>query len=314
MKKKFIPVVSALLCTAMLTACVDTDKKISFSAYWYNDVNTSVPTTETLVYDVSFEQAAGTKSAGYDAIDYDGTYTTKLRLENNLYYYETTLDIKVTFTVDGEEKVETDKVKSSVVFKNETNGFMPVQSVKEIQTHSPINGATTETYYSYANYTVTTIYDGDDDGKCTIVNNENDAKQTKSFDIETDEYTYLDNEQLIFALRGVNPSVSATPVFLVYDAFKNAVYNIKATYGSVITGKEFNFKKKGTAVKETIDYYAVNLAIDDDMPGTAQTVWVAKTTKATNNKYRNVILRIVSPLYYSMGTLVYELADADFAD
>ena len=50
------------------------------------------------------------------------------------------------------------------------------------------------------------------------------------------------------------------------------------------------------------------------MPGTSQTVWVAKTTDAQKNSHRNAILRIETPLYYSMGSLVYELKDATFAE
>lgn len=315
MKKKIIPIISAILCATTLAACTDTDKKVSFSAYWYKNANLPVLTTETLVYDVSFNEAAGTQSAGYDSIDYDGTYTTKLYLKNDVYYYDTTLDVKVTFVVDGVTKEETDKVVSHVEFTRETDGFSPIKSVKTIENHSPINGATAETYCSYAAYSVTTVYDSDGKGgKCTIVNSDNDASQTKSFDIDTEEYTYLDNEQLVFALRGINPSVSASPVFLVYDTFKNANYNINATFGSVVTGKDFKFTKNGAEFNDSIDYYAVKLAIDADMPGTAQTVWVAKTTDAQKNSHRNAILRIETPLYYSMGTLVYELKDATFAE
>ena len=315
MKKKIIPVISAILCATTLVACTDVDKKVSFSAYWYKNANLPALTTETLVYDVNFLEAAGTQSAGYDSIDYDGTYTTKLQLKNDVYYYDTTLDVKVTFVVDGTPKEETDKVVSHVEFTRETDGFTPIQSVKTIENHSPINGATTEKYCSYAAYSITTVYDANGKGgKCTIVNNDNDASQTKSFDIDTEEFTYLDNEQLLFALRGVNPSVSASPVFLVYDAFKNANYNINATFGSVVTGKNFKFNKNGTEFNGSIDYYAVNLAIDADMPGTSQTVWVAKTTDAQKNSHRNAILRIETPLYYSMGSLVYELKDATFAE
>lgn len=319
MKKKIIPIISAILCATTLTACTDTDKKVSFSAYWYKNSNLPVLTTETLVYDVSFEEAAGTQSAGYDSIDYDGTYTTTLKRvqgENEIvYHYDTTLDVKVTFVVDGATKEETDKIVSHVEFTGETDGFSPIKSTKTIENHSPINGATTERYCEYAAYTVTTVYDNDGKGgKCTIVNNDNEASQTKSFEIETDEYTYLDNEQLVFALRGVNPSVSSSPVFLVYDAFKNSVYNIKATYGSVVTGKDFQFNKNGAAFNDSVDYYAVSLAIDSDMPGTSQTVWVAKTTDAQKNSHRNAILRIETPLYYSMGTMIYQLTDATFAE
>lgn len=317
MKKKIIPILSAILCATTLVACSDTDKKVSFSGYWYKDINV-LPTkqqTETLVYDVSFTEAAGTQSAGYDSIDYDGTYTTTLKRVSEGYQYTTLLDVTVSFVIDGEVMTETDKVSSTVTFTTETDGFRPIASEKTLVNHAPINNATKETYCTASNYTITTVYDNDGEGgKCTIVNNENEADQTKSFEIDADEYTYLDNEQLLFALRGVNPSVSASPSFLVYDAFKDSVYNINAAYGSAVTGKSFTFNKNGAAHTGTVDYYAVSLSIDAEMPGTSQTIWVAKTTNAQSNTYRNVILRMENPLYYSMGTLVYELTDATFAE
>lgn len=63
-----------------------------------------------------------------------------------------------------------------------------------------------------------------------------------------------------------------------------------------------------------VSYVPYSLAINDTAPGATQKVWVAETTKAENNEYRNVILKMETPLSFNLGTLVYELSSVDFLD
>ena len=70
---------------------------------------------------------------------------------------------------------------------------------------------------------------------------------------------------------------------------------------------EFSYKLKGQSAKATIAYRPVNISIDDSNPGATQTAWIASTTNAQNNTHRNVMLKLITPLSYSLGNLVYEL-------
>ena len=60
MKKKSLASVTALLLTAgILCACTESNYKVTFKDYWFADANVPTASTETLVYDVSFEKSKG---------------------------------------------------------------------------------------------------------------------------------------------------------------------------------------------------------------------------------------------------------------
>ena len=82
----------------------------------------------------------------------------------------------------------------------------------------------------------------------------------------------------------------------------------KTEFSFMIAGKE------EAAAKHDVSYVPYSLAINDTAPGATQKVWVAETTKAENNEYRNVILKMETPLSFNLGTLVYELSSVDFLD
>ena len=135
---------------------------------------------------------------------------------------------------------------------------------------------------------------------------------TSNFSIDTKKYTYLDNEQLLFALRGLDPSSTSAPKFLVYNAFADVVQTIKVSFSSE-TGEDFEIVKNGTTVKDTIPYYSADVSIDSKNPGATQTAWLAKAIDPSVNTYRNVVLRLEAPLSYNLGTLVYKLKSANFS-
>ena len=80
------------------------------------------------------------------------------------------------------------------------------------------------------------------------------------------------------------------------------------------TGGEFSYLLNGEEVKTTITYRPISLTIDDRNPGGTQTAWIAKTSNASNNTYRNMMLKLSVPLSYSLGNLVYTLSAVDRAN
>lgn len=316
-RKTLLSCAAVALSAAMLTACVNTDKHVSFSHYWYQDADIATASAETLTYEVSFKQGSGL-SQNY-TVDYAGTYTTTLSksAETGNMRYETNLVVDVTYTLNGESKTLQDTVVSWVEFAAD-KALTPIASHKEIVNHSPSNStaSTFEECYTEYNYTVDTTYASDGTGgSVTIVNALTEGSSTPTFELE-DDLTALDNEQLLLALRGVNPSSYGSPSFYVYAPFTSAVQTVKASFGSKEEGAEFSFKKDGEEEKKSrvVAYYPVTLEIDSSHPGQSQTVWIAATNDSKANTYRNAILRMETPISYNLGTLVYDLVAADFSE
>ena len=309
--KKILSAIALTLCAATLTACAGTSEKVTFKEYWLEDANVTPATVlETLEYDVTFKKSAGLNESY--TVDYkNGVYTTKLTLNEGVYRYETSLNIDVTYTVGEKSVTKNDSILSWVEFKK-TAKLQPIKSHKEIACHSPANGGSTiETCFVASDYTVETTYNENGlGGKSVIVDNATKASQESTFTVE-DKYTCLDNEQLLFALRGLTQS-TITASLSVYAPFSGVVQSIDLTYSSLKKGTEFVFQKGESQVKQAINYYPVSMKINAQLPGATQTVWIAETTNAQSNTFRNVILQLETPLSYNLGTLIYKLKSANF--
>ena len=146
-----------------------------------------------------------------------------------------------------------------------------------------------------------------------IVNNDPESKndpQERTFTVE-DKYTYLDNEQLLFALRGISQS-TATASVSVYAPFSGVVQNVNLTYSPLQKETEFEFQKGDTQIKQVINYYPVSMKINANLSGATQTAWIAETTSTHSNTFRNVMLQLETPLSYNLGSLIYKLKSANF--
>lgn len=308
---KILSALALLLCATTLTACAGMNEKVTFKEYWFEDSNVTPSTVlETLEYDVEFKKASSIND-GY-TVDYkNGVYTTKLTLEGDVYRYETTLNIDAVFTVGSQMVTKNDSIVTWVDFKK-TAKLQPISSHKEFINHSPTNGGSTiETCYMEYDYTVDTTYDENAlGGKTKIVNNATQKTQEKTFTVE-DKYTCLDNEQLLFALRGLSQSTSTASIS-VYAPFSGVVQAIRLNYSSLKKGTEFAFEKNGVSSKQVVNYYPVSVAINAQFPGATQTVWIAETGNAQSNVFRNVILQLETPLSYNLGSLIYKLKSANF--
>ena len=312
--KKFLSAIALTLC-ATLTACAGTSTKVTFEEYWLEDAgiapNVSPETVlEALEYDVEFKKASGLND-DYSVHYENGVYTTKLTLNQGVYRYETSLSIDVTYTVDGQSDRKTDSIVSWVEFKKNAK-LQPIKSHKEIVNHSPEGeGTTIESCYTKYDYTVDTTYNENGlGGKSVIVNNTTSTSEEKTFTVE-DKYTCLDNEQLLFALRGLSQSTS-TASLSVYAPFSGAVQTINVGYSSLEQGTEFTFTKNGVSSTQVINYYPVSVKINAQLPGATQTAWIAATTNAHSNTFRNLILQLETPVFYNLGSLIYKLKSASF--
>ena len=327
MKKKTIVAITALLVgTTLFTSCNNASQKVQFSEYWHKDMNSPAETVlEELAYKVETTQSTSTEQVNYSA-NYSGTYTTKLEkdAENN-YVYTTNLSVTAVYDYKtGKSPALEDSVKSTVVFQNTANALKPIRSEKEIVSHSPVNGDIDENtdfnawkmhnkfVVDYKTNTAT-IYD------LCKTENERGYKTTDEIEIndkDAKKYSYLDNEQLLFALRGINPDTTTSPIFLVYAPFSETVQQIKATIGALEIADSFTFQSvdENKEIKESISYYPITLSVNAKNTGASHKAWIAKRTDANNNKFRNVMLKYEMPISYSLGTIVYTLTQANFID
>lgn len=311
----------------LLSACSG-GTPLSFTANWYR--NTALggsvnDTLEELTYEVSFTPAENDSSF---SVEYDtGSYTTRLINANIAlsdgstkegYIYTTELTISGRYRLGSEVSEDfSDRVSSSVSFLPVTDGLKPVKSEKEVLSTSPIvslpetlEGAIETYHYTYdvsydaALTTATAVY--------TDLNAETPAPETREYAIDGTT-TYLDNEQILFALRGL--SLSSVATFRTVNSVMGIVTEVStgtSTTGPTSLKESVDFTMDGTAVKTEIDAVQVPIIYQSTPSGQQQDLVYAATTDTNNNTYRNVLLRMEVPVLQSLGTLVYRLKEAAF--
>ena len=312
--RKIALALAATLALTSLAACTDTDQKLIFNDYWeQNSLVASSSINETLEYKVTHdrESAPGLDAIGYTLTYGEGKYVTTLKTHTQGYIYTTSLTMPVTFQYgDDEAETVTDTVTTEVIFQRSKDGLRPISSTKNVVSHTPQSGSGTSTKSCYALYDFSIVTTYPTEGEATSVSTYTVAEGdpvvlTSSFEASDKKYSYLDNEQLLLAVRAISPSVTSG-IVQVYNPFIENKQNIKIAF-SEETGKEFTLQWNGETLKKDITCRPVSLTIDDKNPGGTQTALFAKRTSAENNTYGNMMLQLTVPLSYSMGNLVYDL-------
>ena len=303
---------AATLALSSLAACTDTDQKLLFNDYWEtNSLVASSSIDETLEYKVTHEKGGGLEAIDYTLTYGEGKYVTTLKTHSQGYIYTTSLTMPVTFQYKDDEAVSvTDTVTTEVIFLRSKDSLRPISSTKKVVSHTPANNSsgTTKSCYGEYDFSVVTTYPTEGKATSTITYNRTEGEPivtTSTFTASDKKYSYLDNEQLLLALRAISSSTSSGSV-KIYNPYVEAKQKINLSF-SAETGAEFSYLLNGESVKTNITYRPVTLVIDDRNPGGTQTAWIAKTTKADNNVYGNMMLKLSVPLSYNFGYLVYDL-------
>lgn len=302
----------ATLALPPLAACGNTDQKLTFTDYWLqNSLVASASIDETLEYTVTHEKGAGLEGLNYSISYANGKYVTTLKNHSQGYIYTTALTIDVTFQYgENEPETVTDSVTTTVIFEKSNNALRPISSTKNVVSHTPQNGGATssDTCYAFYDFSVVTTYPAEGNATSTATYKLAEGEPTvitSTFEATDKKYSYLDNEQLLLALRAISPSVQSGSV-KIYNPFVEEMQKINFSFAAE-TGAEFSYTLNGESVKNNVTYRPVSLTIDDRNPGGTQTAWIAKRTSAENNVYGNMMLKLTVPLSYSMGNLVYDL-------
>jgi len=301
----------------------------TFSANWYK--NTSITTAisgtnETLTYSVSL--SGGTNSHMSVSYGEESSYTVNLTnttysydesSSENAYLLTSTLNINVTYTVGEESATYDDVITSKVYFRTVDNALRPMYSYKEFSCHSPTMSSplSFEEGVNYYHYSFETKYDSAlSTASLTYTKLDGDKSSLKNYTQEykiSSDYTYLDNEELLFALRGMTISTSAASTIKTLNASRNLMQEIQLTNnGSVAGTYKFDMGEEIPEDGYSITANKITLLVNDLQSGSSQTAYYA-TADADNNAYRGVMLSLSSDLPYSLGTITYALTKAEFS-
>ena len=316
--KKLIPILVLTTCLSSLGACTQNNQKVSFGGYWQANSLITENLHEKLLYDVEYNDD---NAAMYDyTINYtNGQYVTELQsaTENgkNILIYKTELTINVTYTHKGTtSEVFEDKVVTEAKFYTADNSLRPISSFKELVSTSPANnGSTLESCYHKFHYEASVTYNENcTGGTATVTENpdgETPTTKTAEFTFDKDKYSRLDNETLLFAIRAI-PSTTNSAKIQTYSPFVEREQIVALSF-SAETAAEFTYTENGESKTRNISYRPVNIVLDENNPGATQKAWYAKVADTTKNTYRNVMLRLETPISYGLGTLVYKLKSVD---
>lgn len=326
MKKKRLLGLALLAPLALLTGCGGT-VRLGFSPNWYydNTVENTTGKSERLEYDVTF---VPTENEGL-RLDYDkgGTFVTELTSTEyaqfgkslQVYRFHTELYLSGHYTRNGQAgETFNDFMISDVWFMKASDELRPIRSEKSVHSTVPSDEVGSEWYTTYEfNYAVNYTEDlSSADYELNIASPEDQKKETTGkIKLGYDE-TFLDNEQIIIALRGLNSASSAGGTFVTVDPQTQLPSKVNVTTESQSMTVSFTLNDNGKTetVGSGIDTVQVTCAYTSEQPGPSRRFIYAARTSDESKKYRSVLLRFENTTIYSLGTMTYTLRSATFND
>lgn len=304
----------------LLTACSGGAAQLSFQSNWYGNSSLGSnieETLETLEYAVTFDC---TPQRGL-SVSYDGTFKTKfyndrLTLEAGQqggYVLETELTLAVKFTYNGEESPQlTDSVVTRAEFLPVGERLRPVRSERTVRCNFPAGDPSSlDSAYQEYRYGLKIEYNDALTSFTSVYTDlAGESEPTTSEHTIKVGATYLDNEELFIALRGLDMKSAVS--FRSYNYVTDNIQALGFRATPTETKENAKFEMNGAAVDESIDAYSADLSYSGTPSGQAQTLVFAKKTSDAENRFRNVILRMEVPISNALGTLRFTLTKAQF--
>ena len=338
-KRRFaaLALLAPLASLALLTGCGGLTP-LSLSANWYAntaDGKNLSDTYEELEYDVTFAPRGGDYTVDYTLGSYKTTLATESyqlssEISTPVYHYHTEYSISGHFSYKGVPGLPFDDTATSDVwFMSLDDGFYPIKSEREVHATVPVNNPKVGRFSERYDYKYTLEYDAGlktepKKAQYTLYYFEKDGENEEATVAKVDfekslklsgSGTYLDNEQIFFALRGLDMNEKVTfrsidPQTLLTSkiAFSEKPSSEKDTVNFTRTVGD-----KTDTVSTQIETMHVNIAYSTAQPGPTRTLVYAKKTSADNNVYRNVLLKIENPIAHSLGIMTYTLKSAKFS-
>ncbi|MDE7159199.1 MAG: hypothetical protein K2N74_06485, partial [Clostridiales bacterium] len=317
----------------LLCACAGGTPELSIESNWYNQTgerHVISPTNETLVYDISFVPSEDAEGAQYTMSYENGTFTTTLKNENITlgdgtvamgYHFTTNTEIDVKFTLNSvTSDALHDTMETHALFLDTDKGLKPVKSWQTVHSHTP-NGMPSASFaslrdsYKQYDYTLTTEYNTElteAKMKLDYLDTEEDNNNEPTSVSIKGSGSYFDNEQILFALRGLD--ITSALTFRTVNPNSRQKVSVSLYDAPEPVRETCTFTMNGEEKKEvTIEAYEFSLMYSQKYSGQSKKFVYAKKTSPTNNVYRNLPLRMESPVLHSHGTLIYKLKSADLA-
>ena len=326
MKKRSFACLALALPVLAFAGCASAVSRLTLSANWYAmpNITTNITgTEESLLYTVTFESDGREDfSADYDEGSYAVRLTnTEITLADGskAQGYRLTSELTITgrFTVNGETGEDfTDTVTSEALFLDVSHELQPVKSVKHVVTHSPVTttpDSIDEACVAYE-YTYTAAYDNDlttADITVEYAQPEDMTDVQRTIKLSGDG-SYLDNEVILFAMRGV--STADVSAFRTVNPVTLAQMSCSMSAAPALSTATMTFSVNGTSQERTMNTYAFSLGYTGSNAGQPQSLTYAAKAAEGENTYRNVLLQMDVPMLQSLGTFRYRLAEAVFND
>ncbi len=315
-----------VLAPVLLFAACAAQPSVPISANWYSSTNNYgglTGTSEQLSYTVTFtpKDSGGDVRAELDA----GTYTTNLLAVNIPYaegkpvgyYLETKYTITGRYYFKNESCGDfTDSITAKVWFLGVSDGLRPVRSEREVTSNLPRTAAakkedvTVKYHYQYvASYdaalttsTVTLTYP-------ERVGTEGYEPSVTTLNVGGGG-SFFDNEQILFVLRGIDPSAAFS--FRTVNPSKLAVATLASSGTPTLEKYGCTFALNGEEAKRDIESYRVSIGYGGSNPGNTQELVYARCVDPNANEFRNVLLHMESSMIYDLGTYNFDLKEATF--
>lgn len=350
MKKKLAAVCALLACVFAFAAC-SSRVTVSLGRNWQTNTSGGYDSSfyEQLTYDVRYERDGESLNNLYYA-NVSGTYTVTTQADsyyraaddltvNQAYRIDSVLTVSasivdqngdVVYAFGGDSGVPADTILSTVWFRDTSEEALPLESSTQVYSHTPLQSGNIAIY----SYTTSIVYNTDAAGATvtmtdtsdTVTENADGANErvvvgsfessTRNFSKLTEDYSVFDNEQLMFAGRGLTFAADTShTVNVVSAAAGGAAVTLSC---SEVADRPYSFNFNGQALSEqTIATCVVNFSRSGagDNTGTTHTVdYANRSSNASANTYRNLPLRITTNLSYAMGSFLYVLTSANYTE
>ena len=255
---------------------------------------------------------------------------------------------ELVYAFGGDTGAPADTVTSTVYFRDALDGMTPLESTTTAYSHIPNNSNNV----AICNYTTKIIYNEDASRATVTTTDNSDSiaetlpddnvsirpvkEENKTFSNLTKNYSVFDNAQLMFSVRGLAFEEDSSNTVTVVSGAAGGQYVTLSC--SEVVARNYTFTMDGQPLPDTgtgsgseegtdgeegsegeektgtsISTCVVNFAISGTNNGQTHTVdYAARSTNASNNRYRNLPMRIEMNLAYGMGAFLYVLQDASY--
>lgn len=270
---------------------------------------------------------------GYDwnSADIPEAYRSADYAKETVYVYETTLSLSGEYklTSDGSTHEFSDSVTTKTIFRLATGNLQPVYSHQDIKSTTPANlsAASIEQAYVEIDAVYETYYNHDCTEATVTTAEAGKAEVTSSLSLsDNNGFSLFENSQLGAAVRALTKATGSAYAFDVFSPQSAAKQTVQAICAGAVELDDENEEQKtiiaaldaaapyifydgenGDESDLEYRYNEVTLTLAAAMAGQSNTYWYSTVENNDANAARSVLLKMVTPLSFGLGSLVYTL-------